>query len=202
MGPRRPGARVGAGAVDGLVQDGSRPRLAPMGSRGHRPVLPGRWAGRSWTQAGALGRRGRWTCGDSAKPSSFCVERSFHFDNHPYFFVVYQYGNSRTPRPGAGTGEDSGARAVHARAAASGLPARCLGRAFAGERAMTASWRSNGSGAGQHRDGRGAPAGLSSPPAAHPVRTPGAHTRCAHPVRTPGAHTRCAHPTQRAYPTA
>ena len=23
----------------------------------------------------------------------------------------------------------------------------------------------------------------------HPVRTPGAHTRCAHPVRTPGAHT-------------
>ena len=41
---------------------------------------------------------------------------------------------------------------------------------------------------------------------AHPVRTPGAHTRCAHPVRTPGAHTRCAHPvrtphTRCAHPT-
>ena len=60
MGPRCPGAPVGAGAVDGLVQDGSRPRLAPMGSRGHRPVLPG--------------RRGRWTCGDLAQLSSFRVE--------------------------------------------------------------------------------------------------------------------------------
>ena len=34
---------------------------------------------------------------------------------------------------------------------------------------------------------------VSSPPAAHRVRTPGAHTGCAHRVRTPGAHTGCAH---------
>ena len=60
-----------------------RPRAGRSRGRG-----PRRWAavvigrscrgaarGRSWTQAGAVGRRGRWTCGDLAQLSSFCIER-------------------------------------------------------------------------------------------------------------------------------
>ena len=60
-----------------------RPRAGRSRGRG-----PRRWAavvigrscrgaarGRSWTQAGAVGRRGRWTCGDLAQLSSFRIER-------------------------------------------------------------------------------------------------------------------------------